>query len=270
MGRKPATPERPAYLSSGGLAFRDRDVARAYVHRPPYPASVITRLRRLASGRSGAVLELGAGLGELARALAPHVERVVAVEPSQEMHEVGRGLPGGARPNLEWVLSTAEDFAFEDRYALAVAADSIHWMNWDRFWNRLADALATVEGRLAVVEGRMETATPWTEAAWEFWRRNSAERAFVPFDPVAELERSGRFAPEARHVTAPVEIVQSVDEYIERCHSQAGGARVRLGENVERFDAELRALLARYAVDGRVRFPVRVSITSGRALRVGG
>ena len=70
-------------------AFEDEDVVRAYQHRPPYSADVIAMLRALSGGASGAVLDVGCGRGELARRLAPYVNRVDTVDRSAAMIEAG-------------------------------------------------------------------------------------------------------------------------------------------------------------------------------------
>ncbi|HWA62476.1 MAG TPA: hypothetical protein VG939_13930 [Caulobacteraceae bacterium] len=54
---------------SGGAAFDDPDVARAYANRAPYPAALIDRLAALAPARRRA-LDLGCGPGKLTLPLA--------------------------------------------------------------------------------------------------------------------------------------------------------------------------------------------------------
>jgi hypothetical protein len=72
----------PAY----GSQFSDPGVARAYRFRPPYPDEVYGLLEGLIVDRSRSVLELGCGLGEIARRLAARVERVEAVDPVQSKY----------------------------------------------------------------------------------------------------------------------------------------------------------------------------------------
>lgn len=70
-----------------GAQFSDPSVARAYRFRPPYPDEVYTILERLLGDATRVVLELGCGLGEIARRLAAQMDRVDAVEPSHAMLE---------------------------------------------------------------------------------------------------------------------------------------------------------------------------------------
>src|SRR5262245_13457619 len=95
---------RPEY----GDAFKLESVARAYRHRPPYPAGVVDALRSLL-GDGGAVLDAGCGTGELAVALLDSAERVDAVDVSRAMIDEGRRRDGGDHPNLRWVCARLED-----------------------------------------------------------------------------------------------------------------------------------------------------------------
>jgi ubiquinone/menaquinone biosynthesis C-methylase UbiE len=58
------------------------------------------------------VLELGCGIGEIARRLAARMDRVDAVEPSLAMLELARTLPGGERRNIQWYCRTAAEHGF--------------------------------------------------------------------------------------------------------------------------------------------------------------
>lgn len=80
--------------------FKDRSVADAYVNYPPYPAEVFEVLDSLIRGTPRIVLDIGCGTGDVARPLAPLVERVDAVDQSAAMIEIGRSREGGDRPNI--------------------------------------------------------------------------------------------------------------------------------------------------------------------------
>ena len=60
--------------------------------------------------------------------------------------------------------------------------------------------------------------------------------------------------------------VQSVEDLIEAEHSRATWARTRMGARAYEFDADLRAVLAPYANDGRVEFGVQSSLKWGRPI----
>lgn len=70
---------RPVHLTTEvAEGFQDEQVVAVYHQRPPYPAEAFTLLLELAAG--GPVLDLGCGPGDIARRIAPHVERVDAVD----------------------------------------------------------------------------------------------------------------------------------------------------------------------------------------------
>jgi trans-aconitate methyltransferase len=121
--------------------FRDQSVAAAYPNRPPYPPEVFDILLGLVRDEPPVVLDLGCGTGDISRGLAPYGMRVDAVDPSSAMLESGQALPGGRHPNIRWITSTAEDFTYPRPYALVVAAESLHWMDWYTVLPRISRSL---------------------------------------------------------------------------------------------------------------------------------
>src|SRR5215468_8532737 len=98
-------PKPPTWSGEYGAWFKDPGVVAAYHRRPPYPAEVFELLAALAVDDPRAVLDVGAGTGDVARRLAPLVARVDAVDFSPGMIEKGKTLPGGDHPNLRWIHS---------------------------------------------------------------------------------------------------------------------------------------------------------------------
>src|SRR5437879_9032562 len=105
---------------SRAAEFEDGDVVAAYVHRPPYPDALHARLLELTPTK-GCVLDLGCGPGKLARALAQHVDQVIAVDPSAAMLDLARKLDAGRNPNIAWTHARAENLALAAPIHLAVA-----------------------------------------------------------------------------------------------------------------------------------------------------
>lgn len=67
-----------------GAVFSDREVARLYRHRAPYPGEVLATLRGLLM-TPRTILDVGTGTGALARPMLDFAERVDAVDPSAAM-----------------------------------------------------------------------------------------------------------------------------------------------------------------------------------------
>src|SRR5687767_14999630 len=136
---------KPSHHSAAyGAWFRDPLVAQAYPARPPYPEEVISRLTSLVAGgpaQEAAVLDLGAGTGDLARRLAPLFARVDAVDASEAMVAIGKSLPSGEHPHIHWRLGMAEEAPLDPPYGLATAGESLHWMDWDVVLPRVARSL---------------------------------------------------------------------------------------------------------------------------------
>ncbi|SRR6266478_8104946 len=110
--------------------FKDHHVVDAYRYRPPYPDEVFTILAGLITDEPRTVLDVGAGSGDIARRLVDFVERVDAVDFSQNMIEMGKQLPNGDHPHLHWIYGKVEEVPLSPPYALITAGSSIHWTEW--------------------------------------------------------------------------------------------------------------------------------------------
>jgi SAM-dependent methyltransferase len=245
-----------------GAVFRDPDVVQAYRLRPPYPDDTIAKLVELAA--AGAVIDAGCGTGELARRLAPQVERVDAVDVSAPMLAEAQRLAGGVQANLRWLHGAIEDVLLEPPYALAVAGDSVHWFDWTRALPRFADLLGN-EGVLAVVQRDWLRDERTRELLRSIYVRHSWNRDFAPLDPVEELERRGFFVRLGDHVSAPAPWRPTLDEIVD-CHfSMSGFARSRVADAAV-FAEEVRAAVASSLPDsdGRYELDVVGTVSWGR------
>jgi SAM-dependent methyltransferase len=246
-----------------GSQFSDPSVASAYRFRPPYPDAVYTILEGLLVESPRIVLELGCGLGEIARRLAIQADRVDAVEPSQAMLDLARTLPAGGRRNIHWCCCTAEEFAYVPGYGLVIAAESLHWMDWQRVLPAIRTSLSP-QGRLAIVLSRRVDTVPWWRALQPLIPLYSTNRDFQPYDLLEELAGRQLFHPEGRATTTPVLFNQSVEDYIESWHSRNGFSRDRMrASSALEFDAWVREIVMPYAHAGRLRYDVQVELAWG-------
>jgi SAM-dependent methyltransferase len=133
-------------------------VAAAYDRtRPGYPAAAIDRaVAELHLARSSTVLDLAAGTGKLTRLLRERFDRVLAVEPDDEMRAY---IGGGA------LAGSAEEIPLGDDAVDAVlVGEAFHWFDAPRAFAEIARVLRP-DGGIAVVanewgEGRQPGVLP--------------------------------------------------------------------------------------------------------------
>ena len=105
--------------------------------RPQYPAAVYDWLLAQVPARRLA-WDIGCGSGQATVALAQRFARVVANDLAAE--QLAHAPP---LPNVDWRAKPAEEVELDaGSVDLAVAASSIHWLALDRFYPRVAQALA--------------------------------------------------------------------------------------------------------------------------------
>jgi SAM-dependent methyltransferase len=196
-------------------------------HRAPYARAAIEFLVGLVDPSVQAVLDLGAGTGNVARELAPSVDRVDAIEPSATMIAEGKRLPNGHDARLRWIHAAAEDAPLAPPYGLATAGSSLHWMDWDVVLPRVASAL-TSTAMLAI----LETEDPlWTAAGPiqdAIVRHSIHQGTWRKIDLIASLVERGRFTRVgARSFTEPFR--QNDDELVGGLLSSSSLSAVRIG-----------------------------------------
>ncbi len=240
---------RPAHLTAHNAAtFQLEGVVGSYHLRTPYPPELAAFLAGLMTSPAGAVLELGCGTGEITRMLAPHVERIDAIDVSAPMLGRGRAMAGGEHAAIHWIQGKAEEIEFGGPYALAVSGDALHWMEWEVVLPKVRAALAP-GAHLAIVSARYEA--PWLEQLMAPIVRYSAMQDFERYDLVEELAARGLFTKAGEATIGPLPFSRSVDDYVEAQHASAGLARERMGpENAAAFDAQVREIVESYAVEG--------------------
>ena len=265
--RRPPPPtrmDRPTQLTACyGAQFTDASVAASYHTRPPYPADVFNILARLCKGQGGPILELGCGTGDLTHGLAHLAGRVEAVDPSAAMLAVAAQRPGTDSPAIRWICRPAEDYEFGGPYALAVAAESFHWMEWDIVCRKLAPAPAP-GGFLAIVERVPAGDMPRASELAILIPRYSTNQKFQPYDLISEITARGLFQEKRRETTTPVTFSQPVEDHIESFHSRNAFSKQRMSEAACRgFDGSLRELLAAYCPEGIVKLETAASVVWG-------
>jgi SAM-dependent methyltransferase len=241
--------------------FEDREVAEQYRHRPPYPSTIFAALERLLVAPH-TVLDAGAGTGALARTMVKFAARVDALDPSETMVAVGRGLPRGRSRRLRWIVGRAEDAALSPPYGLITCGASLHWMDHEAVLARFQAVLAG-QAVVAVVDTE-NVHGAYREEVWALTERYGGAHHHAGWQELVEwLDASAHFEMLGVERTPAVAFRQSVDDYIAYLHTTSALARTRLGRRAEAFDADLRAVFARYDLD-ELTYGVRGLLAWGR------
>ncbi|MGH7781199.1 MAG: class I SAM-dependent methyltransferase [Candidatus Binataceae bacterium] len=257
---------------SYGNRFASRRVAENYLFRPPYPPEVYSTLLGLIAVKSNTVLDAGCGTGKITLGLVDHADRIDAVDPSDEMLRIARSLPQSDSPKIRWIRSTMEEAPIDPPYGLIVAGLSIHWMKLERVLPRFASALAD-GALLAVLDGDAPVAAPWEHNEISFEMSFLEKIDHRPQDRWRTIRERleepilvhPAFQPAGHKVTAPSQIVQSVEDYLRCQHSRASWSENHLGAEASReFDARMAELLNPHAVNGMLKFAVQTRIEWGR------
>jgi len=256
---------KPQHLAPEFAAqFGDEEVAAAYRHRPPYPAEAFSIVEALLGPRPRCVLELGAGTGDFTIGLAPHVDTLIAIEPSRPMLARARHRDGAVAAHVEWLAIAAEDHAFERRYSAVVAAEAFHWLDWYNVMPRIAKSLVP-GGYLILVDRILAEPLPWEQELRGLIREFSTNRDYVPYDTVVELKARGLIAVGGQAQTETMTYRQPIEDYIESFHSRNGFSRARLtARSAQEFDDKLKALLGQYSPGDTVVLPVQARIVWAR------
>lgn len=150
-----------------GESFEDVDVVNCYAHRPPYPNDIYSRIVELSPARHS-LLDLGCGLGKIARRLSPIFRSITAIDASRSMLKMGRRSPGGGAVNISWVEGLSEEASYSgESFDVVVAAESIHWMDHARLFPRLRQHVPD-HHLFVVAEGDGAFNPPW-QSEWEMF-----------------------------------------------------------------------------------------------------
>jgi len=223
-------------------------------YRPGYPAEVFARLRAtFGLDRTGRLLDLGCGTGELARPLHADFAEVVGVDSSPEMiAEARRQGERSGIANIRWRCLPAEAMSDQlGRFRLVTLGNSFHWMDRDDVLAK-AYALLVPGGGVAILGnpgGVWEGAEPWervTRAVIGRWlgpRRRTRTGHFAAAERAEHvaLARSPFVEAEAgeQRWSRPVDI----DTITGELFSTSFASRALLGDRADAFAKDLRRSL---------------------------
>jgi ubiquinone/menaquinone biosynthesis C-methylase UbiE len=221
-------------------------------HRAPLPASLFERLRQLGVGLPGqAVVDLGTGTGDVARALARRGCRVTGVDVSEVMLDRARGLGGDAGLDVDYRQARAEDTGLPARSAdVVVAAQCWHWFDQPAT-AREAARLLRADGCLVICNfdwiaspGGVAQATAELVATHNAeWRRRYSQ-AGVGIYPewLRTLAHAGYRSMET--FSYDVDVSYTPEDWRGRIRASSGVSATLAPEEVAAFDRDLQAMLA--------------------------
>lgn len=246
----------PDLLRNRSREFEDPGVAAGYRDRPIYPSSLMSTLRTLIDPTNRTVLDVGTGTGNVARPLAPFVDRIDAVDPSPAMIEVGKQLPGGDNSVIQWRQGRIEEFEGSGEYGLITCGLSIHFLDQSAIIPLFHRLLAP--GRYLAALSVSPERTGWDDDV-EAVRggsvstgANEDQRAFDRFKAEGLLTGTGSFESESEPWNP------TIDTYINNLRGRSSWS-ILLADKDRGNDMlnKVRAILERNAVNGRLPITIR-------------
>ncbi|MDE2488373.1 MAG: hypothetical protein KGO51_13355, partial [Alphaproteobacteria bacterium] len=142
------------------------------------------------------------------------------------------------------------------------------WMRHGVVFPRLADLLSE-GGRIAIVAGDDPAEAEWMDAYRDVLVRWVERQGGVWNSPefVARARAHETWIDLEGSETIAGDCEMRLEDLIDGEHSRATWTRVKMGSLAEAFDADLRAVLAPHAHDGRVAFRTGTRLTWGRPRR---
>ena len=224
-------------------------------YRLPYATSLIEFVRQeLGLDGEGRIVDLGAGTGQVVRALRPYVAQAVAVDAEPDMVAYGRSQSERAGDGIEWLLARAEEVDFPTASVDVVASGNA----FHRFDRPVVVEKASVwlrhEGAIVLFssDGVWSPAVrPWQQElsrVIDEWLTRSGADARIPAGwerkeyPDEVVVRETGFERVLEHVVT-VRHQWTVDAIIGFLRATSFGSRAALGVHLESFEADVRTAL---------------------------
>lgn len=247
---KPSRPRQ--FWDDYASSFKYRSIVENYKFRPPYPDEIYETILRLLENGDNRILDVGCGTGKIARNIVEFVERVDAVDFSEEMVREGKSFKNGNHSNLKWIQGKIENVKLFPPYNMVTAGASIHWMDWDIVFKRFKKVL-TSDGLLVIIDGDRPTQVPWLLDENSLIRAFSTNQHYKSIDLIQELIDRKLFHLIGDKTTTPICYSQALQDYIQSFHSRASLRKEDMGEkNVIEFDTKLDKILSLYTDDNGI------------------
>jgi SAM-dependent methyltransferase len=239
-------------------------------HRAGFPPELFDELGGLGVHLDGRrVLDLGTGVGTLARGFALRGAEVVGLDPAAELLAEARRLDAEAGVSVEHVTARAEATGLPGASFDIVAAGQCWW--WFDADAATAEARRVLKpgGRLLICSfdwiptlgNVVDVAERLIEKHNPAWDRAGGNGVHPEF--IAALQAGG--FEDVRHLTFPLDVPYTHEGWRGRIRASAGVAASLSPGEVDAFDAELEATLAARFPEDPLTIPHRVYAAAGSA-----
>jgi ubiquinone/menaquinone biosynthesis C-methylase UbiE len=145
-------------------------------HRPGYPVDAISAI---VEGATAPVIaaDIGCGTGISVRLLANHVERVIGIDPNEDMLALAREKSAARGNRMEFRKGTGENTGLADAsVSVVLCAQSFHWFEAERALREFHRILIP-SGRLALMWNVRDDRDAFSAAYGEVVHRAQADAA---------------------------------------------------------------------------------------------
>lgn len=260
MNPNPNAPRYDPTLFAGTAEYYAR-------YRFPYPEAMFQHLiQAFRLDGSGVGLDLGCGTGKIAIRLAPHLGRIIGVDPDDEMlREAARCANASGVRNIEFVKGSSWELPLLPRgLRLVTIGQAFHWMDRDQVLLAIHSKLDP-KGEVAIIFQE------WTGP--EEYQR-AEDETITKF--LGERRRAGKGyyehpieSHEAVLARSPFTVLdswnyhhereQTIEDAIGYLFSTSRATKQLLGSEAGQFEAELRRRLQEAFPQGI--FPIQVDVT---------
>ncbi|NOU95816.1 methyltransferase domain-containing protein [Paenibacillus sp. LMG 31456] len=221
-------------------------------YRPLYPSSLIRFLvNKFSLNGEGRLLDLGCGTGQLALNFNHWFEEIIGIDTEPEMLEEANRLSNDNRvDNVTWVQGRAEERAADwGSFGLIIIAKAFHWMDRELILEILYNSCDD-NGGIAIINNENQEPSIWqlkvneVVKRWLGDERIAGNSTYTPPKERFEVTvAKSSFKNVERHALPSYSYTWTIDSIIGNLYSTSFASKRLFGDNLERFENDLRSAL---------------------------